>query len=343
MNTKPLVSVCIPSYNHEKYVKECINSIIAQTYKNIELIIVDDGSTDSTFSKIKELEEECQSRFVRFHYETKKNSGTCDTFNYLYSLANGDYVYIIASDDFAAPDAIDTLVNSFDSDDIVMVVGDSYIVDSDSKKISWDSNRNSVAYGTGYNTTFAFESRNREECITSFGEYKTLLHGNYLPNGQMVRRSSFVSIGGYKKEAPLEDWYMNLQLSKLGKLKFINIPLFYYRWHSTNTIKQYEKIVYLTYKSKFYEIKKVFEDGSEEQKFICDSNFDWNKEFSDLFTLVINHNMNLIEELRLCYKRIHTPSKRFLFLYVASYIPLVYSIIRYRRFRKHIGESKNFL
>lgn len=50
--SNPLISVIIPAYNHENYVQECINSIIEQTYKNIELIIVDDGSKDSTWNKI---------------------------------------------------------------------------------------------------------------------------------------------------------------------------------------------------------------------------------------------------------------------------------------------------
>ena len=52
---KPLVSVIIPAYNHENYIQEAIKSIIAQTYKNIELIILDDGSKDSTWQKIQEL------------------------------------------------------------------------------------------------------------------------------------------------------------------------------------------------------------------------------------------------------------------------------------------------
>lgn len=68
-----LVSVLIPAYNHEKYVQGAIKSIINQTYQNIELIIVDDGSKGSTWQKIQELKEECEKRFVRVHFETKQN------------------------------------------------------------------------------------------------------------------------------------------------------------------------------------------------------------------------------------------------------------------------------
>ena len=59
MFNKSLVSVLIPAYDHEKYVQETIKSIINQTYQNIELIIVDDGSKDSTWQKIQEMREEC--------------------------------------------------------------------------------------------------------------------------------------------------------------------------------------------------------------------------------------------------------------------------------------------
>ncbi len=92
--SNPLVSVIIPAYNHENYVQECINSIIEQTYKNIELIIVDDGSKDSTWNKIQEMKAVCEKRFVRVHFETKENEGTCKTLNKLLSLAKGEFIYL---------------------------------------------------------------------------------------------------------------------------------------------------------------------------------------------------------------------------------------------------------
>ena len=55
MNDQPLVSVVIPCYNHEQFVQDCIQSVIDQTYQNIELIIIDDGSKDNSVEKIKEL------------------------------------------------------------------------------------------------------------------------------------------------------------------------------------------------------------------------------------------------------------------------------------------------
>ena len=61
----PLVSVIIPAYNHEKYVQETISSIIKQTYQNLELIVIDDGSTDNTWQEINNLKGICEKRFIK--------------------------------------------------------------------------------------------------------------------------------------------------------------------------------------------------------------------------------------------------------------------------------------
>ena len=109
-NKAPLVSVCIPAYNHERYIEDCINSIIEQTYENLELIIIDDGSKDGTYQEIKKLMPKLEKRFVRVSVETQENMGTCRTINKLYRKARGKYIYHIASDDISKPDAIETLI-----------------------------------------------------------------------------------------------------------------------------------------------------------------------------------------------------------------------------------------
>ena len=87
MNTDDLISVIVPAYNHEKYIEECIRSIMAQTYQNIELLVIDDGSKDGTFEILQSLKPECEKRFVRVVFETQENQGTCVTLNRLIDLA----------------------------------------------------------------------------------------------------------------------------------------------------------------------------------------------------------------------------------------------------------------
>ena len=85
----PLVSVVISAYNHENYIQETINSIIAQTYEKIELIIIDDGSIDLTFEKILEMENVCKERFINIIFKKQKNQGIGTTANNLINLSIG--------------------------------------------------------------------------------------------------------------------------------------------------------------------------------------------------------------------------------------------------------------
>ena len=126
-----LVSVLIPAYNHEKYVQEAIKSIINQTYQNIELIIIDDGSKDNSWQKIQEMKVECEKRFVRVVFKTKINEGTTHTLNQLLNEAQGEYVYIIASDDIAKSGAIEKEVDFLNNNlDYALVVGNDEFIDS---------------------------------------------------------------------------------------------------------------------------------------------------------------------------------------------------------------------
>lgn len=256
---KDLVSVLVPAYNHEKYVQDTINSIIAQTYKNIELIVLDDGSKDSTWQKIEEMKDKCEERFVRVHFETKANEGTCKTLNKLISLAQGEFIYLIASDDLAKPQAIEKEVNFLiKHKEYGLAVGDNEIIDSNSMKCYWDKQRKNIYNKTKakYKTFVEFlNKKNPYFYNNKFGTYSTLYIRNYIPNGYMVRKSMFDIIEQFTNEAPLEDYFLMLQLSKYCKFKYIDEILFSYRWHDNNTIKNNEKIKKYSIQTRQYEEK----------------------------------------------------------------------------------------
>ncbi len=258
---KDLVSVIIPSYNHEKYVQDTIESIIAQTYKNIELIVVDDGSKDSTWQKIQEMRDKCNERFIKVHFETKENEGTCKTLNRLLSLAQGEFIYLIASDDLAKFNAIEKEINFLKSNsDYALVVGDNEIIDSEGNVCYWDKTRNNVydIKKAKYKTFCDFLKQNRKDIdfnSKQFGNYQSLYVGNYIPNGYLIRKSIFEKIGYFTPEAPLEDYWLMLQISKYAKIKYLDEILFSYRWHGANTIKNIEKIRLYTDKTSELEEK----------------------------------------------------------------------------------------
>ncbi len=106
MENTPLVSIIIPVYNVELYLHECIDSVINQTYKNLEIILVDDGSTDSS-GKICDDYVETDSRIKVIH---QRNGGLSVARNTGISSSNGDYIYFLDSDDYIASNAIELLL-----------------------------------------------------------------------------------------------------------------------------------------------------------------------------------------------------------------------------------------
>ena len=106
MKENNLVSVIVPVYNVERYIKECIESILQQTYKNIEVIAIDDGSPDNSASIINEISK----KDPRVRLITKENGGVSSARNVGLDNANGEYVVFVDADDFLAKDAIKYLM-----------------------------------------------------------------------------------------------------------------------------------------------------------------------------------------------------------------------------------------
>ena len=252
----PLVSVCIPAYNHGRYVQEAIRSVLAQDWPRMELVLVDDGSKDDTWERACEMKQTCEGRFARVVFETKVNEGTCATFNRLRELAHGDFFLLVASDDALLPGAVRALVEPMLADDSVGVVtGVNEIMDGDGRRCFWDEgmgnvyNEGSAAYKT-FNDQLA-AATGVPSNSPRFGEYRELLKHNHVPNGWMVRKKALDAIPPFTRDAPLEDHWMHLQLSKLTRYAGVPEHVFRYRWHAANTAKQRDKMCwfeYLTFK-----------------------------------------------------------------------------------------------
>lgn len=107
-----LISFIVPVYNVEKYLDTCITSIVDQKYKDYEIILVDDGSTDSS-PKICDRYEHQHSFIKTIH---KENGGLSDARNYGIKAAKGEYILFVDSDDYIAPDAVENIVNTLKSE-----------------------------------------------------------------------------------------------------------------------------------------------------------------------------------------------------------------------------------
>ena len=116
---KPFVSIVVPVYNVEKFLDQCINSIINQEYKNFEIILVDDGSTDNSGN----ICDDYAKKYKYIHSFHKTNSGLGLTRNYGIERANGKYVMFVDSDDFLGPKSLKKLIMPLSKEKFDTVIG----------------------------------------------------------------------------------------------------------------------------------------------------------------------------------------------------------------------------
>jgi alpha-1,3-rhamnosyltransferase len=212
---QPLVSVIIPSYNHEKYVEQAIMSVVSQTYKNIELIIIDDGSKDKSPYLINELINRVDSSKIIF--EIQNNMGLCKTLNKAIRMANGEFIAILASDDMYLPNRIEECVNVLltTKANVCAVYSDGFMIDENGKKIGKYSDKFKVPL--------------------SKNTYKELLLRDWIPAlSVLYRKSSLLECGLFDENIEIEDYDMLLRLAQKFKFKYIPKLLFLYRLHGSN-------------------------------------------------------------------------------------------------------------
>lgn len=232
----PLVSVRIPAYNHEQYIQEAINSVINQTYKNIELIIINDGSPDKTDEKIMELYDKCKDRFERFEYISRENRGLVKTINELNQLSKGYYITGLASDDFYAPTKIEKQVEALEKKhEYAMCYGNMTRVDNNSNILG--------RVTTKYNKSGYI--------------FNDLLFRNFISAPTvMIKKSVLEEVGGYESKYKIEDHPMWLKISKKYKILYLDEDLVYYRDHDSNMSKNSEFMI--------EEMEKILNDYADE-------------------------------------------------------------------------------
>lgn len=144
MITKPLVTIIIPSYNVEKYIGDCLLSITSQDYPNIEVIVINDGSTDTTGVKIQEFEK----NYSQIKYYSQANIGLVKTNLRGITLASGRLITFVDSDDWISPKYVSDLVNGFITEEISMVVNGFIRVNEDSYENEYASSLKTGMYSS---------------------------------------------------------------------------------------------------------------------------------------------------------------------------------------------------
>lgn len=217
LNKEPLVSVLMPAYNHERYIEQAVMSVINQTYQNIELIIIDDGSTDQTPRILQNLQ-----KLYGFTLLLNNNQGLIKSLNQLKKLAKGEYISLFSSDDYYHVTKIEKLVNFLnDNKQYAMVYSKIILV-------------NHANYPIKY----------IEEAYTFGNIFRNLLVGEFSINGIgcLLRKNLFDEFE--YQEGYMDDFPMWLKIAKKYEIGFVDEFLSYYRIHnnhlSGNLIKMQE-------------------------------------------------------------------------------------------------------
>lgn len=129
-----LISILIPAYNSQDFIAETLKSCIDQTYQDIEIVVVDDGSTDRTLEIARGWEE----KYGNIHVYTQRNSGACVARNFALEKSNGDYVMFLDADNIISPDKVEIQLNALKRLDDDMAVA----------TCSWDRFRSSIHEAT---------------------------------------------------------------------------------------------------------------------------------------------------------------------------------------------------
>src|SRR3984893_13145 len=216
------VSVVVPNYNHARFLRQRIASVLGQTYRDFELILLDDGSSDESQSILREYASDPR---VRIEFNEKNSGSTFKQWNKGVRLARGEYVWIAESDDYADPQLLAKLVSRLDAEPSAVLCNcRSWRVSADGEIIefldSW------VADLDAQKWTVDHLADGREECR------KYLVRRNTIPNASCVvfRKAVYEQVGGADESLILcGDWKLWASMALTGKIAYAGQALSYYR------------------------------------------------------------------------------------------------------------------
>ncbi len=216
----PKVSVILPVYNGEDFLKEAIESILSQTFTDFEFIIIDDGSTDGTSAILKDYQK-IDNRIIVHQYDHR---GLIQTLNEGCRLAHGDYIARMDADDISMPERLEKQVNYLEKNPDIGVLGCGVkIIDSRGKEIKI------IRFPKEHGVL---------KWRLCFYNALTFAHPAVI-----MRRTLIEEVGGYNSEAiHSEDYELWRQLSKLTRFSNLQEVLFCLRKHESNITRVPEHI-----------------------------------------------------------------------------------------------------
>jgi len=212
----PKVSVIIPTYNREDFLAEAIQSVLDQTFRDLKIIVIDDGSTDNTREVVDSFKD------PRIKYIYQENQGVCIARNTAVNNSNSEYIAFLDSDDVLLKEAIEKEVHVLDEyPEAGLGYGQAYLID------------------TGGRVFGLYKHYLKYSCIRTGSDVikEFLIHGYSIPSPTiMTRRSCLNEVGLYSPDFHhgSEDFDLMVRLCKNYTVVYIAEPLAKYRVHATN-------------------------------------------------------------------------------------------------------------
>lgn len=204
------VSILMLTYNGEKYLKEAIDSCLNQTHENIEVCIIDDGSTDGTIEILKSYGDKIKVTYNEI------NQGIVANVNKLGLHVESDYIVLIGHDDKLSPNHVELMLSEFE-EDTVLVFCNAIIIDGSGKEVRIMKDDNEMIEKL-QNPMFEFSLNNFLNAI-----------------GQMIRTDTFQKVKGWNTDYKnYGDWFFYIKILQLGNIKYTTKTKSYYRVHETN-------------------------------------------------------------------------------------------------------------
>ena len=222
----PLVSIIIPAYNREHLIGETLNSVLVQTYTNWECIVVDDGSVDNTEGVVNSFTKK-DKRFKFYHRPISNKKGASSCRNFGLSIAKGELIQFLDSDDLLAKNKFEAQVKCYEPDEFHVIT---------CKWGGFDESLNlSLRYKYNYHSYRSFEKG--ENLLKTFGYYNEFfpLHVYLTPKNLIDK------LNGWNEELTNNDdaEFFTRVMLKASKVIFTPGTSVYYRYESTNKLSEF--------------------------------------------------------------------------------------------------------
>jgi hypothetical protein len=260
----PMVSVVVPNYNHAPFLRRRLETILAQTYQDFELILLDDASTDDSRAILSEYGSDPRARL---DFNEVNSGGVYKQWNKGVRLARGKYVWLAESDDYADPRLLERLVAALESDSrIVVAYCRSWRVVEGGRLdgfVYWGNEEQNPRWHSD------FRVDGREECRNYFPLYNPIRNAS----SAVFRKEAYEHAGGADEEFRVAgDWKLWAAMALTGDMAYVGEPLNYQQFHAANTQRTAGETVII---EEILRVLRWLLDGIEPSETVMERSRDW--------------------------------------------------------------------